>query len=99
MDGWLEAGVNCVTPCEVDAGMDINRLRQRWGDRCGFHGGIQKKALIESRSAIDTELKRVLPAVKRGRYIPHLDHSCPANVPMENYQYYLRMKKEILGCV
>ena len=43
-------------------------------------------------------LRRVLPAVKRGGYIPHLDHGCPANVTLENYKYYIRMKREILGC-
>ncbi len=41
MDGWLDAGVNILMPCEVDAGMDILMLQERYGDRCGFHGGIQ----------------------------------------------------------
>jgi hypothetical protein len=98
MDGWLEAGVNIMMPCEVDAGMDILMLQEKYGDRCGFHGGIQKKALIEGKEAIDRELRRVLPAVQRGGYIPHLDHACPANVPLENYLYYIKMKHEILGC-
>ena len=97
-DGWIDAGVNILMPCEVDAGMDILMLQDRYGDRCGFHGGIQKKALIEGPAAIRNELLRVLPAVKRGGYIPHLDHGCPANVTLENYQYYIRMKREILGC-
>lgn len=98
LEGWLEAGINILLPCEVDAGMDILMLQERYGARCGFHGGIQKKALIAGPSTIDAELKRVLPAVRRGGYIPHLDHSCPANVPLENYRHYLRGKKEILGC-
>lgn len=97
-EGWIKAGVNILMPCEVDAGMDILMLQERYGDRCGFHGGIQKKALIEGPEAIDKELRRVLPAVRRGGYIPHLDHACPANVTLENYQYYIRMKREILGC-
>ena len=98
LDGWLEAGVNILMPCEVDAGMDILMLQERYGDRCGFHGGIQKKALAEGKDAIDRELRRVLPAVRRGGYIPHLDHACPANVPLENYRHYMKMKREILGC-
>ncbi len=73
-------------------------IKERLLDRCGFHGGIQKKALAEGKDAIDQELRRVLPAVRRGGYIPHLDHACPANVPLENYQHYMKMKREILGC-
>ncbi|MDD5705455.1 MAG: uroporphyrinogen decarboxylase family protein [Kiritimatiellae bacterium] len=99
LDGWIEAGVNVLSPCEVDAGMHVLKLQAQYGDRCCFFGGIQKKALIESPAAIDAELHRVLPAVCRGGYIPHLDHSCPANVPFENYKYYVRRKREVLGCV
>lgn len=98
LDGWIEAGVNVLSPCEVDAGMDVLMLQERFGDRCGFFGGIQKKALIEGPAAIDAELRRVLPAVRRGSYLPHLDHSCPANVPLENYRHYVRQKRELLGC-
>ncbi|NQU40241.1 MAG: hypothetical protein HQ523_09845 [Lentisphaerae bacterium] len=98
LDGWIEAGVNSITPCEVDAGMDILMLQERYGDRCTFQGGIQKKTLISGPDAIDAELQRVLPAVRRGGYLPHLDHACPANVPLDNYRYYVRRKRELLGC-
>jgi len=98
LDGWIASGVNILMPCEVDSGMDINLLQERYGDRCGFHGGIQKKALIEGPEAIEKELQRVLPAVRRGGYIPHLDHLCPANVSLANYQFYLQGKRAILGC-
>lgn len=99
LDGWIEAGVNILSPCEMDSGMDILKLQAEYGDRCGFFGGIQKKALIVGPAAIDAELNRVLPAVRRGGYIPHLDHGCPANVPFENYKYYVRRKREVFGCV
>ncbi|MCC6581393.1 MAG: hypothetical protein IT440_13230, partial [Phycisphaeraceae bacterium] len=98
LDGWIESGVTVFMPCEVDANLDINELQQQYGSRCGFLGGIQKKALAEGKEAIRTELRRVLPAVKRGGYLPHLDHACPSNVPLDNYRYYIQMKREILGC-
>lgn len=96
---WIEAGINIVMPCEVDAGMDILALQREFGDRCGFHGAIQKKALTAGDDAIRVELERVLPAVEHGGYIPHLDHGCPSNVPWKAYQSYLQMKRDILGCV
>lgn len=98
IEGWIEAGINILMPCEVDAGMDVLLLQERYGDRCGFHGGIQKKALIAGPSAINAELERIRPAARRGGYIPHLDHGCPANVSLENYRYYLQMKRKILNC-
>jgi len=98
IDGWIESGVNVLMPCEVDSGMDILMLQERFGERCGFHGGIQKKALIAGPEAIEKELQRVLPAVRRGGYIPHLDHCCPANVPLANYEFYIQRKRDILGC-
>ncbi len=99
MEGWIASGVNILMPCEVDAGMDILRLQDTYQDRCGFHGGIQKKALSQGSDAIRAELERVLPAVERGGYIPHLDHGCPANVPLTAYKEYLQLKREVLGCV
>lgn len=96
--GWIESGVNVLMPCEVDSGMDIIMLQERYSGRCGFHGGVQKKALIAGPEAIEKELQRVLPAVRNGGYIPHLDHCCPANVTLANYKFYLQAKREILGC-
>ena len=97
-DLWIEAGVNVLMPCEVDSGMDINALQERFGGRCGFFGGIQKKALLGGPKAIEKELERVLPAVRRGGYLPHLDHLCPGNVTLANYQFYIQAKRDILGC-
>ena len=97
-EGWVESGVNILMPCEVDSGMDIITLQEKYWNRCGFHGGIQKKALAEGKDAIVKELERVLPAVKKGAYIPHLDHACPSNVPLENYRFYINAKRDIFNC-
>ena len=61
-------------------------------------GGIDKRALAAGPKAIDEEIKRVRPAVKKGRYIPEIDHLIPDNVSWRNYSYYAeQMKKMIYG--
>jgi len=40
-------------------------------------------------------LKRVLPLIDEGGYIPLIDHAIPDDVPYENYLYYLELKRKI----
>ncbi len=94
---WLAAGVNGVYPMEVAAGMDVVALRRRYGRDLLMTGGIDKRALVRGRSAIDAELARCVPVAAGGGYIPHVDHAIPHDVPYENFAYYWRRKKEMLG--
>ena len=43
------------------------------------------------------EAEIVGPALERGRYIPALDHLVPDNVSWDNYCYYARALKELVG--
>lgn len=90
-----EAGVNLISPIEVAAGMDINRLRDLY-PLMGFMGGIDKRVLAIDRKAIDNELSRIKKAVEKGRYIPFLDHLIPDDVPWENYCYYADSLKKMI---
>ena len=94
---WLEGGVNCFFPCEVRAGSDPVRLREKYGREALFMGGIDKRALTEGPEAIDKELQRVKPLVEEGGYIPHVDHRVPADVPFSHYLYYLKRKRKLIG--
>ena len=96
---WLESGVNGIYPMEVAAGMDVVKLRREYGRDLLMMGGIDKRALAKDREAIDEELKRVGSILDKGGYIPHIDHSIPPDVPYENFRYYWRMKKKLVGIV
>ncbi len=96
LDAWLEGGVNVLTPLEVQAGMDINEIQQRYPG-CYFIGGIHKYRLAEGEDAIRVELERIRPAVEMGGYHPHLDHLVPHDVSLQNYLAYLRLRHDILG--
>jgi uroporphyrinogen decarboxylase len=97
VDLWIEAGFTCQFPLEVGAGTDPIALRERFGERVLLIGGVNKRALIAGREAIDREMERLAPLVAEGGVIPHVDHRCPPDVTFENYLYYLEAKKRILG--
>jgi hypothetical protein len=92
---WLDAGIDCMFPLEV-AHTDAFRLRNEYGNRIKLLGGVDKLALIAGKKEIDKEIDRLLPLVRAGRFIPCVDHRVPADVPLENYQYYLEKKEKLL---
>ena len=61
-------------------------------------GGIDKRILAKSKSAIDEHLDHILPPMRaRGGYIPTSDHAVPAEVPLENYLHYRKRCVELGG--
>ena len=92
----MKAGVNLLFPLEVAAGCDVNVWRDRY-PTLAFMGGIDKRALAQGPEAIDRELARIRPAVEKGRYIPDLDHVIPDDVSWENYVYYVKALKKMVG--
>jgi uroporphyrinogen decarboxylase len=92
--GWVEAGINCMFPLEA-AHTDMFRLREEIPSVL-LMGGVDKRALIAGRRAIDAELDRLRPLVDQGRYIPCVDHRVPPDVTYDNYRYYLDAKQHIL---
>lgn len=90
---FMEAGVNIMQPFEVQAGMDVIEVRKKYGNKLAIMGGIDKRVLTMDKSAIKTELDRILPFfMDSGSYIPTLDHNVPNNVPYDNFMYYLELK-------
>ena len=62
---WLECGINCIDPLEVAAGNDINALRETYGDRLAFRGGIDKRAIAAGGDALKKEVDRVRPVRRK----------------------------------
>jgi uroporphyrinogen decarboxylase len=52
---------------------------------------------MKSKEAIDAELLRLKPLVEEGGYIPTVDHRVPPEVSLENYVYYLKAKRKLIG--
>ena len=85
--GLLQAGLDCLQPVEVKAGMDLIGLKDQHGTRLAFMGGIDVRAMAHPDPAIIAEeiASKIPYAMKGGGYIYHSDHSVPDNVSFQQY--------------
>jgi hypothetical protein len=94
--GWLKGGINCMFPIEI-AHTDVYELRRGIGNKVLLMGAVNKLSLMRGKGEIDGELKRLTPLLNQGGYIPTVDHRVPPEVSFDNYNYYLRRKREWIG--
>jgi len=93
----IEAGINCHFPLEAAARMDPVKIRKKYGRNLALMGGIDKRELAKDKKAIEKEVRRkILPMLKEGGYIPTVDHTVPPDVPLENFLYYLELKRKLV---
>ena len=91
---WMEGGVNTLYPFEVAAGMNVVEVRKAFPD-LGIIGGIDKRAIVNGKKAIDEELEGKLPfMLKHGGYIPTIDHQVTPEASFENFTYYRHKLEE-----
>lgn len=92
----IEAGFTAITPVETRAHMDLIELKEQYGDRLAFMGGIDVDILrTADKEKIDEEIRnKVTVAKEHGGFIFHSDGSIPPDVTMESYQFALEMALE-----
>jgi uroporphyrinogen decarboxylase len=95
--GFLESGINCLFPYEVNSCVHPAVLLKEYGKDLRIMGGIDKLEMIKGRAAIKAYLESVAPLVERGGYIPFCDHRCPPDVKPDDYLYYLDLKERMFG--
>ena len=97
MDAYIDAGINVFLPMEPAAGMDMVALREKYGNKVAFKGGIDKHVLRKSKEDIRKELEyKLQPSMYNGTVFS-LDHRIPNGTPIDNYRYYVKTAREILG--
>ena len=92
----IEAGINGTWPLEAAADMDPFRIRREFGRELTLSGAIDKRELAKGRTAIDAELRRLLPLVEGGGFIPTVDHTVPPDVSYDSFLYYMEVKQKLL---
>jgi uroporphyrinogen-III decarboxylase len=98
IDSFLDAGITEMYPMEPAAGMDIVEVRKKYGKKLALSGGIDKHVLRQSKEAIRKELEyKLQPLMREGGMVFGLDHRIPNGTPLENYRYYVKTAREILG--
>ncbi len=94
---FLEGGITGLYPFEVNASMDVVKVREAF-PRLQMMGGLDKMALAAGKAEIDRELETKVPAMlARGGYIPFVDHQVPPDVPLENFLYYRQRLNDMIG--
>ncbi len=97
LPGFLESGINCLFPFEVNSCTHPGDLLQQYGRDLRIMGGVDKMALGAGPAAIKAYLETLVPWVERGGFIPFCDHRCPPNVAPDDYLYYLDLKEQMFG--
>jgi len=94
----LKLGVTILDPVQVSAnGMDILSLKQTYGDRLTFRGGIDTIKLLPSgtREEVQEKVKHTVDILgKNGGYIFCSSNAINADTPLENV---LAMYEVVLG--
>jgi uroporphyrinogen decarboxylase len=83
----VEVGVTGLFPLE--AVNDIELIRKEYPD-IKLMGGFNKKVLFKesNKEVIDDELEKTKRMLKKGGYIPHVDHAVSEDVTWKNFKYY-----------
>jgi len=87
---WLDSGVNVHFPIEIGTwNADPFALRKKFGKELRIIGGLNKLELEKGPEAIDAEIERRIPLMKKGGYVVMPDHLITPGTSLENYKYYL----------
>ena len=92
-----ETGVTGMYPFERAAGNDLLRIREAF-PAFQILGGFDKRVLFQDSTwaRIDAELAVAEAMLRKGRFIPHVDHFVSQDCTWENFSYYRRRLNEII---
>jgi len=86
--GLIECGIDILNPIQhVCPGMDRMRLKEEFGDKLIFHGGIenQKTLPLGTAKEVEEETRKCMETLgKDGGYICCSCHNAQAGTPVEN---------------
>lgn len=87
MEMFIETGIDCYQSLQTTAGMEVGRLKERFGDRLCFWGGVPLEVLIQgtpddTRRAVRTAMERGAPG---GGFILGPSHSIAKNTQYDNF--------------
>ena len=93
---FIEEGIDCLQPLEVKSGMDLVKLKEEYGDKISFMGGIDVRLMaLENPKPLEKEIReKVLVAMEGGGYIYHSDHSVPNNVSFQQYNRVIELVRK-----
>jgi uroporphyrinogen decarboxylase len=93
----IEAGINCLQPIEIKAGMDLLRIKKNYGEKIALIGGMDERVLeTNDLGAVERELAAKLPgAMSGGGYVLQVDHSVSHLVEYKTYRHFVERGLEL----
>ena len=93
----LDAGVDGLWPLEHVSEADPNVFRKKYGKQLRLTGGVDKMRIAQGRKEIDRHLTELCPLIEEGGFIPTIDHTVSPDVSLENFEYYMKRKIDMLN--
>lgn len=94
-DDFVEIGLDGYNPVEVKAGLDVVKLKEKYGGKLAFAGNIDVRILERGDpDEIKREVLYKLKAARNGGWIFQSDHSVSSEVAPEAYVYALKILRE-----
>ncbi|MDR0718883.1 MAG: hypothetical protein LBF78_04545 [Treponema sp.] len=85
---FIDMGADILNPIQPNAlGMDTKRIKEQFGDRLCFHGGVDSQEVLNSGSCADVEkevITRLRDLSPEGGYICAPAHNIQYGTPIEN---------------
>lgn len=93
VDWYASVGADGMFPLERQAGVDVSLYLDKQPDMA-FLGHFDKMCMKFGEEAMRNEFERILPSMRRGKFIPSVDHQTPPDVPLDYYKIYVKLLKE-----
>jgi len=89
LDMLIEAGIDGINPVEYKAGMDILKLKKKYGKRFSYLGGVDNAVILPrgDKKEIKNHVRPILEAGREGG-IAIGTHSIGPDISVETYDYY-----------
>jgi uroporphyrinogen decarboxylase len=97
MDDLVASGINAFHPVERAAGMDLAKIKARYGTRLCPIGNINNKTTMVSGTPDDVRreaLECIRIAGPGGGYVLATDHSLHDDIPLANIRAYIETARE-----
>ena len=95
---FIDCGVNCLSPYAVGCGgVHPGVLLDEYPGILRILGGIDKLIFHNGKEAIDNYMESIIPYVKRGGFVPYVDHTIYPQIGQENYMHYIQRFRQLFG--
>ena len=97
LEELVDTGIDAYHPVEKMAGMDLARVKQKYGQRICPIGNVNNKTVLVSGTAEEVKAETI-SCLKSGSpdggYIISSDHSIHDDIPIENVTTFIRTAKQ-----